>query len=34
MQGLEVPQAVLPDTCCKIPYNQQVQHVLGNGKKR
>eukprot|EP00879_Flechtneria_rotunda_P000026 GHRR01000041.1.p1 GENE.GHRR01000041.1~~GHRR01000041.1.p1 ORF type:complete len:321 (+),score=-13.47 GHRR01000041.1:510-1472(+) len=34
---LEVPQAVLPDTVfeavVKIPYDQQVQQVLGNGKK-
>lgn len=34
---LEVPQAVLPDTVfeavIKIPYDQQVQQVLGNGKK-
>jgi apocytochrome f len=33
----EVPQAVLPDTVfeavVKIPYDQQVQQVLGNGKK-
>nr|WVD55825.1 cytochrome f [Tetradesmus distendus] len=34
---LEVPQAVLPDTVfeavVKIPYDQQVQQILGNGKK-
>jgi apocytochrome f len=34
---LEVPQAVLPDTVfeavVKIPYDQQVQQVLANGKK-
>jgi len=34
---LEVPQAVLPDTVfeavIKIPYDQQVKQVLGNGKK-
>nr|YP_009238268.1 apocytochrome f of cytochrome b6/f complex [Chlorotetraedron incus]AMO01146.1 apocytochrome f of cytochrome b6/f complex [Chlorotetraedron incus] len=34
---LEVPQAVLPDTVfeavVKIPYDQQVQQVQGNGKK-
>jgi len=34
---LEVPQAVLPDTVfeavVKIPYDKQVQQVLGNGKK-
>jgi len=34
---LEVPQAVLPDTVfetvVKIPYDQQVQQVLSNGKK-
>lgn len=34
---LEVPQAVLPDTVfeavIKIPYDQQVQRVLGNGKQ-
>jgi apocytochrome f len=34
---LEVPQAVLPDTVfeavIKIPYDQQVQQVLGNGKQ-
>jgi apocytochrome f len=34
---LEVPQAVLPDTVfeavVKIPYDQQVKQVLGNGKK-
>jgi len=34
---LEVPQAVLPDTVfeavIKLPYDQQVQQVLGNGKK-
>nr|YP_009130588.1 cytochrome f [Tydemania expeditionis]CEO91118.1 cytochrome f [Tydemania expeditionis] len=34
---LEVPQAVLPDTVfeavVKIPYDQQIQQVLGNGKK-
>lgn len=34
---LEVPQAVLPDTVfeavVKIPYDQQVQQVLGNGKQ-
>lgn len=34
---LELPQAVLPDTVfeavVKIPYDQQVQQVLGNGKK-
>lgn len=33
---LELPQAVLPDTVfeavVKIPYDQQVQQVLGNGK--
>jgi apocytochrome f len=33
----EVPQAVLPDTVfeavVKIPYDQQIQQVLGNGKK-
>ncbi len=34
---LEVPQAVLPDTVfeavVKIPYDQQIQQVLANGKK-
>lgn len=34
---IEVPQSVLPDTVfeavVKIPYDQQVQQVLGNGKK-
>lgn len=34
---LEVPQAVLPDTVfeavIKIPYDQQVKQVLGNGKQ-
>jgi apocytochrome f len=34
---LEVPQAVLPDTVfeavVKLPYDKQVQQVLGNGKK-
>nr|BBD21678.1 cytochrome f [Poropsis sp. ID1_4] len=34
---LKVPQAVLPDTVfeavVKIPYDQQIQQVLGNGKK-
>jgi len=34
---LEVPQAVLPDTVfeavVQIPYDKQVQQVLGNGKK-
>lgn len=34
---LELPQAVLPDTVfeavVKIPYDQQVQQVQGNGKK-
>nr|YP_010447332.1 cytochrome f [Halimeda opuntia]UTN43252.1 cytochrome f [Halimeda opuntia] len=34
---LEVPQAVLPDTVfeavVKIPYDQQIEQVLGNGKK-
>jgi apocytochrome f len=34
---LEVPQAVLPDTVfeavIKIPYDQQVKQVAGNGKK-
>jgi len=34
---LEVPQAVLPDTVfeavIKIPYDQQIQQVSGNGKK-
>jgi len=34
---IEVPQAVLPDTVfeavIKIPYDQQVTQVLGNGKK-
>lgn len=34
---LEVPQAVLPETVfeavVKIPYDQQIQQVLGNGKK-
>ena len=34
---LEVPQAVLPDTVfeavVKIPYDQQVKQVLGNGKQ-
>ena len=34
---LELPQAVLPDTVfeavVKIPYDQQVQQVLGNGKQ-
>jgi apocytochrome f len=33
---LEVPQAVLPDTVfevmVRIPYDQQVKQVLGNGK--
>jgi apocytochrome f len=34
---IEVPQSVLPNTVfeavVKIPYDQQVQQVLGNGKK-
>lgn len=34
---LQVPQAVLPDTVfeaiVKIPYDQQIQQVLGDGKK-
>lgn len=34
---LQIPQAVLPDTVfeavVKIPYDQQIQQVLGNGKK-
>lgn len=34
---LEVPQAILPDTVfeavVKIPYDQQIQQVLGDGKK-
>jgi apocytochrome f len=34
---LEVPQAVLPDTVfeavIQLPYDKQVQQVLGNGKK-
>ena len=34
---LKVPQAVLPDTVFEavvnIPYDQQIQQVLGNGKK-
>nr|AYC65743.1 Apocytochrome f [Udotea sp. TZ0819] len=34
---LKIPQAVLPDTVfeaiVKIPYDQQIQQVLGNGKK-
>ena len=34
---IEVPQAVLPDTVfeavVKIPYDQEVKQVLGNGKK-
>lgn len=34
---IEVPQAVLPDTVfeavVKIPYDEQVKQVLGNGKK-
>ncbi len=34
---LEVPQAILPDTVfeavVKIPYDQQIQQVLANGKK-
>ena len=34
---IEIPQAVLPDTVIeavlKIPYDQQVTQVLGNGKK-
>ena len=34
---LEIPQAVLPDTVfeavVKIPYDQQIQQVLANGKK-
>jgi apocytochrome f len=34
---IEVPQAVLPDSVfeavVQIPYDQQVQQVLGNGKK-
>ena len=34
---IEVPQAVFPDTVfeavVKIPYDQEVQQVLGNGKK-
>jgi len=34
---IEVPQAVLPDTVfeavIKIPYDQQIQQVIGNGKK-
>ena len=33
----KVPQAILPDTVfeavVKIPYDQQIQQVLGNGKK-
>src|SRR6476659_4400255 len=34
---IEIPQSVLPDTVfeavVKIPYDQQVKQVLGNGKK-
>lgn len=34
---LQIPQAVLPDTIfeaiIKIPYDQQIQQVLGNGQK-
>ncbi len=34
---IEIPQAVLPDTVfeavLKIPYDKQIQQVLGNGKK-
>ena len=34
---IEVPQSVLPDSVfeavVEIPYDQQVQQVLGNGKK-
>ncbi len=34
---IEVPQAVLPDTVfeavVKIPYDQEIKQVLGNGKK-
>ena len=34
---IEVPQSVLPDTVfeavVKIPYDQQIKQVLGNGKK-
>jgi len=34
---LQVPQAILPDTVfeaiVKIPYDQQIQQVLGNGKR-
>ncbi len=34
---IELPQAVLPDTVfeavVKVPYDQEVQQVLGNGKK-
>ena len=34
---IEVPQAVLPNTVfeavVKIPYDQQIKQVLGNGKK-
>lgn len=34
---IEVPQAILPDTVfeavVKIPYDQQIKQVLGNGKK-
>ena len=34
---IEVPQAVLPDTVfeavIKIPYDEQIKQVLGNGKK-
>ncbi|KAH8479650.1 hypothetical protein H0E87_031512, partial [Populus deltoides] len=35
--GIEVPQAVLPDTVfeavVRIPYDMQLKQVLGNGKK-
>ena len=35
---IEVPQAVLPNSVfeavVKIPYDQEVKQVLGNGKKR
>jgi apocytochrome f len=34
---IEVPQSVLPDSIfeavVKIPYDQQIKQVLGNGKK-
>jgi len=37
MVDIEVPQAVLPDSVfeavVKIPYDQQIKQVLGNGKK-